>query len=292
MIRSMTGYGSATETHGALEITTEVRSVNNRFLDCAVKLPRAYAFAEEPLKRLVKQYVTRGKVDVFISVRQIVPQEATVTLNRPLLEGYLRAMKTIIAEYDVRDDLSAGMLARMPDVLQTDQAKEDEEEVLAALLTTAESALKAYNEMRQTEGNALAQDLLGKADYFETFVEKIERRSPETVAAYRERLRAKLMEVLQNTEIDEARILTEAAIYADKVAVDEETVRLRSHLKQLREMLKSDGVIGKKPDFLLQEMNRETNTIGSKCADLELTNIVVEMKAELEKIREQIQNVE
>ena len=288
----MTGYGSAVQTYDGREITVEIRSVNNRFLDCSVKLPRAFSFAEEPVKQLVKRYITRGKVDVYVSVANKEGTEISVALNRPALEGYLTAMRTIAQEYGVRDDVSVGLLARMPDVLMTDKPKEDEEAAQAALLSCTEEALTRFNAMRETEGQALANDLLSKSAGILERVEKIEARSPETVAAYRERLRAKMEEVLQNTEIDESRILTEAAIFADKIAVDEETVRIRSHLRQLEELLRTDGAIGKKPDFLMQELGRETNTIGSKCSDLAVTNIVLEIKAELEKIREQIQNIE
>ncbi|MBQ7565924.1 MAG: YicC family protein, partial [Oscillospiraceae bacterium] len=252
MIRSMTGYGSAVQTYDGREITVEIRSVNNRFLDCSVKLPRAFSFAEEPVKQLVKRYITRGKVDVYVSVANKEGTEISVALNRPALEGYLTAMRTIAQEYGVRDDVSVGLLARMPDVLMTDKPKEDEEAAQAALLSCTEEALTRFNAMRETEGQALANDLLSKSAGILERVEKIEARSPETVAAYRERLRAKMEEVLQNTEIDESRILTEAAIFADKIAVDEETVRLRSHLDQLDQMLTAGGPIGRKLDFLLQ----------------------------------------
>lgn len=288
----MTGYGSAVQTYDGREITVEIRSVNNRFLDCSVKLPRTFAFAEEPVKQLVKRYISRGKVDVFVSFSAKEDSEVSVTLNRAVLEGYLKAMQTIAADYGVRDDVSVGLLARLPDVLLVEKPKEDEEAAQAAILACAEEALGRFNAMRETEGRTLAGDLLAKSAQIRADVEKIEAQSPQTVAAYRERLRSKLEEVLQSTNIDESRILTEAAIYADKVAVDEETVRLRSHLAQLEEMLQTDGSLGKKPDFLMQEMGREANTIGSKCSDLAVTKIVLDIKGELEKIREQIQNIE
>ena len=292
MILSMTGYGAATEVRNGREITVELRSVNNRYLDCTVKLPRAYSFAEDPVKQMMKQNVTRGKLDVYITVFALEGTEVQISLNRPTLEGYLAALKTIAEDYGVRDDISAGSLARMPDVFLVSKAQEDEEQIQADILAVAQKALEKYNAMRQTEGQALAADLRSKAAGILGMVERVEARSPVTLKEYRERLTAKLQEVLGDTNIDESRILTEAAIYADKIAVDEETVRLRSHLKQLDTMLTEGGPIGRKLDFLLQEMNRETNTIGSKGNDLEQARTVVDMKAELEKIREQIQNIE
>ena len=291
-MKSMTGYGNATEIRNGREITAEIRSVNNRYLDCTVKLPRTYAFAEDPAKQLVKQHISRGKVDVFITVNTLEGTEVQISVNRPVLKGYLDALRSVAEEYGVKDDISVGLLARMPDVFLVEKGKQDEEQLQKDLLAVLEAALSRYDQMREQEGAALAQDLRAKASGFLKLVERVEARSPVTLAEYRKRLTEKLQEVLGSTSIDESRILTEAAIYADKIAVDEETVRLRSHLKQLEQMLASDEPIGRKLDFLLQEMNRETNTIGSKGNDLEQANTVVEMKAELEKIREQIQNVE
>lgn len=292
MVRSMTGYGRATSAYERREITVEVRSVNNRYLDCAVKLPRAFSFAEDALKQEVKRFVSRGKVDVFVSVSTLQSDDVQITLNRPVLEGYLSAMKAMAETYGVRDDISVSSLSRLPDVFAVSKAEEDEDALKAVLLATVREALAAYNAMRETEGAALAADLREKAANILRLVEQVEKRSPETVAAYRERLYQKMQEVLQSTAIDEARILTEAAIFADKVAVDEETVRLRSHLQQLDTMLASNEPIGRKLDFLMQEMNREANTIGSKGNDLAQAQTVVEIKAELEKIREQMQNIE
>ncbi|MBR2081042.1 MAG: YicC family protein [Oscillospiraceae bacterium] len=288
----MTGYGNATELRGGREITAEIRSVNNRYLDCSVKLPRAYSFVEEAAKQLIKKHISRGKVDVYITVISREGTEVEISVNRPVLEGYLTALRSIAKEYDLRDDITVGSLARMPDVFLVDKANPDEEQIQKDILAVLEAALNRYDKMREQEGAALAADLRAKAAGILSLVEKVEARSPVTLAEYRKRLTERLQEVLGDRNIDDSRILTEAAIYADKIAVDEETVRLRSHLNQLDQMLSSEDPIGRKLDFLMQEMNRETNTIGSKGNDLEQARTVVEMKAELEKIREQIQNIE
>ena len=292
MIRSMTGYGRAVQTIDGREITVELRSVNNRYLDCTVKLPRMFSFAEDSVKNRVKAAVSRGKVDVYIGVNALQTADVQVAVNRPVLESYLAALRQIETEYGVRDDVTVMSLARLPDVFSVEKTQEDEQKLTQDILSVAEEAISRYNAMRETEGAALETDLRGRAATILERVALVEQRSPATVAEYRERLRQKMQEVLQNTAIDEGRILQEAAIYADRIAVDEETVRLRSHLAQLGDMLTKGGAIGRKLDFLLQELNRETNTIGSKCNDLELSNIVVDMKAELEKIREQTQNIE
>ncbi|MCQ2418186.1 MAG: YicC family protein [Clostridia bacterium] len=292
MIYSMTGYGRSVQTVSGREITVEIRSVNNRYLDCTVKLPRLFSFAEDAVKQRVKDSVSRGKVDVYISVNSTEAADTKISLNRPVLEGYLTAMRQIASEYGVRDDISVTALSRLPDVLTVEKEQADEQQLTADLLSVTDAALSAYNHMRQVEGAALEADLRSRAKTILGFVEKVEQRSPVTIAEYRARLEAKMREVLESTTIDEGRILTEAAIFADKIAVDEETVRLRSHLNQLETMLTNGGAIGRKLDFLMQEMNREANTIGSKGNDLEQARTVVEIKAELEKIREQMQNIE
>lgn len=292
MIKSMTGYGRACRSFEGREVTVEVRSVNNRYLDCSIKLPRIYSYVEDQVKQLVKEHVTRGKVDVFITVAYTNGEEVKISLNRPVLEGYLAAMRTVAADYGVRDDISVTALTRLPDVFLTEKPDMDEEARAKELLETAQAALEQYDAMRTTEGAAMERDLCSRRQIILDLVRQVEARSPVTVAEYRARLGAKMQEVLASTTIDEGRILTEAAIFADKVAVDEETVRLRSHLDQLSTMLETGGPIGRKLDFLLQEMNREANTIGSKGNDLEQAKTVVEIKAELEKIREQIQNIE
>ena len=292
MIKSMTGYGRAVETVNGREFSVELRSVNNRYLDCSVRLPRILSFAEEQVKQAVKASVSRGKVDVFISVRSESGEEAQVSINKPVLEGYLAAMRQMVSEYGVRDDISAASLSRMPEVFTVEKSQVDEEQLLTDLMSVLNKALAGYDAMRCTEGQALDQDLRSRGQTILELVSQVEQGNAQTVIDYRARLEAKLREVLENTAIDESRILTEAAIFADKVAVDEETVRLRSHLQQMNAMLSGGGAVGRKLDFLLQEMNREANTIGSKCTDVKLARIVVDIKAELEKIREQTQNIE
>jgi uncharacterized protein (TIGR00255 family) len=288
----MTGYGRAVEMVNGREFTVELRSVNNRYLDCSVKLPRSLSFAEEAVKQAVKNAISRGKVDVFISVRSENGTEAKVTLNDAMVEGYLAAMQQMVEKYPVKDDISVSLLSRMPEVFTVEKPEVDEQQLLADLMRVVSAALEGYNAMRGTEGEALEKDLRSRGATIEELVSQVESGNAQTVADYRTRLENKLKEVLANTAIDESRILTEAAIFADKVAVDEETVRLRSHLQQMNDMLTAGGAVGRKLDFLLQEMNREANTIGSKCTDVNLARIVVDIKAELEKIREQTQNIE
>ena len=292
LIKSMTGYGRAVKTLLGREFTVELRAVNNRYLDCTVKLPRSLTFAEEGVKQRVKAAVARGKVDVLISVGAAAGEPVRVSLNRPVLEGYLQAMNAMVQEYGVHNDISAAALARLPEVFLVEKPKEDEDELLSALLQVVDEALAAFNAMRAAEGAAMEADLQSRGQTILNLVAQVEAGSPQTVADYRARLEAKMQEVLERTAIDESRILQEAAMFADKVAVDEETVRLRSHLSQMQAMLSGGGAIGRKLDFLLQEMNREANTIGSKANDYELAQIVIEIKAEIEKIREQIQNLE
>lgn len=292
MVKSMTGYGRAVETVNGREFTVELRSVNNRYLDCAVKLPRALSFAEDAVKQAVKGAISRGKVDVFISLRSESAQDVKITLNAPVVEGYIAAMRQMAKDYGIREDISVSLLSRMPDVFTVDKPEVDEEQLLSDLLSVVGKALERFDAMRTAEGKALENDLRSRGETILSLVEQVEAGSGQTVADYRTRLENKLKEVLANTAIDESRILTEAAIFADKVAVDEETVRLRSHLDQMNNMLTTGGAIGRKLDFLLQEMNRESNTIGSKCSDVRLARIVVDIKAELEKIREQTQNIE
>lgn len=292
LIKSMTGYGRAVETVNGRQFTVELRSVNNRYLDCSVKLPRALSFGEEAVKQAVKNAISRGKVDVFVTVHSEGGVEATVTLNTAVVEGYLAAMQQMVSNYPVKDDISASLLSRMPDVFSVEKPEVDEQALLADLMSVVDQALESFDAMRSTEGKALENDLRNRGTTIENLVSQVEAGNAQTVVDYRQRLENKLKEVLASTSIDESRILTEAAIFADKVAVDEETVRLRSHLQQMNTMLTSGGAVGRKLDFLLQEMNREANTIGSKCTDVRLARIVVEIKAELEKIREQTQNIE
>ena len=292
MVKSMTGYGRAVETVNGREFTVEVRSVNNRYLDCTVKLPRGLSFGEDAVKQAVKASISRGKVDVLVSVRAEGAQETTVSLNKPMVEGYLAAMKQMKQDYGLTGDITVSMLSALPEVFLLDKPQVDEEQLLQDFLGVAEKALTAFDAMRATEGKALENDLRSRGQTILSLVEQVEGGSAQTVEDYRTRLENKLREVLASTAIDESRILTEAAIFADKVAVDEETVRLHSHMAQLRTMLAGDIPVGRKLDFLVQEINRECNTIGSKCNDLTIAQDVVNMKAEVEKIREQIQNIE
>ena len=292
LIKSMTGYGRSVQTVNGREFTVEIRSVNNRYLDCTVKLPKALTFAEDAVKQAVKQAVSRGKVDVFITMRSEGGSEAKVTLNPTMVEGYLNAMNEMAEKYGITNDVSVSVIARMPDVFTIEKPEVDEEQLKGDLLAVVCAALEGYNAMRTTEGAALDADLRSRGETILGLVAQVEAGNGQTVIDYRTRLENKIREVLANTSIDENRILTEAAIFADKVAVDEETVRLRSHLKQMNAMLDAGGAMGRKLDFLLQEMNREANTIGSKCSDVNLARIVVDIKAELEKIREQTQNIE
>ena len=292
MIKSMTGYGRSVMTLGGREFTVELRSVNNRYLDCSVRLPRLVSFAEDAVKQAVKASVSRGKVDVFISLRSEGAEDAKVELNTVALEGYLKAMGRMVSEYGIRDDISVSTLSRMPEMFLVEKPEVDEEQLQKDLLQTVAAALEGYDAMRVREGQALDADLRSRGNTILELVSQVEQGNAQTVTDYRTRLENKLREVLENTAIDESRILTEAAIFADKVAVDEETVRLRSHLQQMNTMLDGGGAVGRKLDFLLQEMNREANTIGSKCTDVNLARIVVDIKAELEKIREQTQNIE
>ena len=292
LIKSMTGYGRAVETINDREFTVEIRSVNNRYLDCNVKLPRLVSFAEDAVKQAVKASVSRGKVDVFISVKSEGAADTTVSLNQAVLEEYLVAMRQMVSQYGVADDISVSTVSRLPEVFTVEKPEVDEQQLQADLMSVVSEALEGYDAMRRTEGAALDADLRSRGQTILEFVSKVEQGTVQTVADYRARLYAKIREVLANTSIDESRILTEAAIFADKVAVDEETVRLRSHLDQMNAMLTAGGAVGRKLDFLLQEMNREANTIGSKCTDVRLARIVVDIKAELEKIREQTQNIE
>ena len=292
MVKSMTGYGRARETLNGRDITVEVRSVNNRYLDCTVKMPRTYVFAEDAVKTRVQKAISRGKVDVFVTIDTTAADVSVVAVNEPLARSYYEALMKLKETFSLDGEITPMSLAKFPDVLTVTRAEEDLETVAADICVVLEQALQAYNAMRAVEGERLADDISTRVTTIESVVSKVEERSPQTVAEYRARLTNKMNEVLQSTTIDESRILTEAAIFADKIAVDEETVRLRSHIAQLRAMMQDCQPVGRKLDFLIQEVNRECNTIGSKCNDLTIARDVVNMKAEVEKIREQVQNIE
>ena len=288
----MTGYGRAEKTIDGREITVEMRAVNNRYLDLNVKLPRVYGFAEDAVKSLIKANVNRGKLDLFITVNVTADTSLQISLNKPVLEGYLAALKSIAADYGVRDDISVTALSRMPDVFVVEKQEEDEQKLTDDILSVVKEALAKFNAMREKEGAAMEADLRSRAKTVLSLVEKVEARIPVTLAEYRARLTEKMQEVLGQTNIDEGRILQEAAIYADRIAVDEETVRLRSHIEATKAELTAGGSVGRKLDFIAQEMNREANTILSKANDLEVSDLAIALKTEIEKVREQIQNIE
>ena len=292
MVKSMTGYGRAEDAFGGCTVTVELRSVNNRYLDCNVRIPRLYLFAEDAIKTRVQSMISRGKVDVFVTLDSSGAGKVQVSVNKPLADGYYAALKQLAEEYGLSDDISVSLLSRFPEVLLSEKAEEDVEQMAKDICSVLDRALADFDAMRTREGEKLQADILSRAAAIEAKVALVEARSPQTAAEYRAQLEARMSEVLSNVQLDPARILTEAAIFADKVAVDEETVRLRSHLSQLRGMLAGGEPVGRKLDFLIQEVNRESNTIGSKCSDVQIAQVVVELKAEVEKIREQVQNIE
>ena len=292
MVKSMTGYGRCEETVGGRRITVELKSVNHKYFEFSPRVTRGYGFLEDKLKTYVQSRVARGKIDLFLSIETLEDADVIVSVNHSLAAGYIAALREITERYKLPDTVTVNSLSRYSDIFSVHKAPEDEEAIWAAVKTVLEKAVDAFIAMRETEGRRLYDDVMSRAAVILELVGKIEARSPETVKEYRERLEAKLREVLSDTLIDEQRILTEAAIFADKVAVAEETVRLRSHFEQLKALLNAEEPSGRKMDFLVQEMNRETNTIGSKASDSQIAYMVVDIKAEIEKIREQIQNIE
>lgn len=289
---SMTGYGSAKGSVEGQEITVELKSVNNRYLDCSVRLPRNFLFAEDTVKQAVSAGVSRGKVDVFVSAQASQDSGTVVSVNEELARGYRDAVARIAETLGLESGLNAFSIARFPDVLTVERRELDKDKAAAALSEITAKAVEEFNAMREREGERLRRDMLGKLETIEGLVSVVEERSPQTVKEYRERLEARLHDILADRSLDEQRVITEAAIFADRTAVDEETVRLRSHIAQFRTMLEEGSPIGRKMDFLVQEFNRESNTIGSKCSDASLAKVVVDLKSEIEKIREQLQNVE
>ena len=292
MIKSMTGYGKSEQTIDSLNVTVEIKSVNHRYFEFSARVPREYGFLEEKLKKYCNSLITRGKVECYVSVEDLEEREMEVNVNETLAAGYVKALKELSERFGLKDDISAVTLSRYPDVITLHKASEDEERIWNAVKRVAETAVSKFIEMRETEGSKLRGDILSRADYIIECVEFIEGRSPETVREYNEELKQRMKELLGDAAVDEQRLLNEAAIYADKIAVDEETVRLRSHISQLREFMNSSEAIGRKLDFLVQEINREANTIGSKAQDVDIAKKVIAIKAEVEKIREQVQNIE
>ncbi len=292
MIKSMTGYGRGEQVVDGFHVIVELKSVNHRYFEYSSRLPYAYGFLDEKLKAFLQSGINRGKVDASVWIDTESTDDCTVKVNYGLAENYVEALRSLSEEFGLRDDISVTALARYPDVLTVSKAATDEEAVWAAVKQAAEIALDRFSEMREREGAKLRDDLLSRAATIEEAVGVIEEKSPETVRLHMEKVEARMRELLSGAAVEEQRLLTEAAVFADKIAVAEETVRLRSHIDQLRQMLSGDDAVGRKLDFLVQEMNRETNTIGSKAQDVEIARIVVDVKAEIEKIREQIQNIE
>ena len=292
MIKSMTGYGRYQETVDGMDITVEVKSVNHRYYEYSSRVPRAYGFLDERLKSHVQNYISRGKVDVYVWIETVDSPGSEVCINHSLAESYVNALKELSDKYGLKNDLAAYELAKFPEVLTVKKEAEDEDAIWQSVCVVADKALERFVEMREAEGKALRNDILNRADTILKAVEFVEERSPVTVREHMMKVEARMRELLSGAAVDEQRLLTEAAIYADKIAVAEETVRIRSHLEQLKSFLDSSEPVGRKLDFLVQEINREANTIGSKCQDVELARVVIDIKAEIEKIREQIQNIE
>lgn len=292
MIKSMTGYGSSKGQAEGLEITVELKSVNNRYLDTSVRLPRSFLFAEDTVKSAVQAHISRGKVDVFVSVDSSAADDMVIKVNEPLLKSYVEAIRHISEEYSLVNDMTALNVSRFPDVLSVEKKDLDADAIAAAISSITEKALDDFDAMRLREGEKLRDDVLSRLDTIDALVRTVEEEAPKTVADYRARLEQKMAEVLGTAGIDESRILAEAAVFADHIAVDEETVRLRSHMAQLKTMINGSSPTGRKIDFLIQEFNREANTIGSKCQNSDIAHVVVDLKSEIEKIREQIQNIE
>ncbi len=292
MTRSMTGYGRAQSDSAELSISVELKSVNHRYFELSTRVPRQYGFLEEKIKSYLQTRVARGKTECNVSILELNAADVEVQVNHGLAKAYLNALTELVDTYDVRNDISANTLSRFSDVLAVHKLAADEEAIWSAVLPVLEEATDKFLAMREREGEKLKADICEKADYILELTEFIETRSPETVREYNEKLRGRIRDLIGDVKVDEQRLLTEAAIYADKVAVDEETVRLHSHIEQLKSMFEEEGAIGRKLDFLVQEINREANTIGSKASDLEITSRVLEIKGCVEKIREQIQNIE
>lgn len=292
MIMSMTGFGRAKQTIGNYDITVELRSVNHRYFEFSSRLPRSCNFLDEKLKNFCKEHISRGKVEVTVLLEEHGDNSVEIEFNRQYADAYITALRTAADVYDIPDDLTLSSLMKIPELFTLHRREIDEAALQQAVFVVVESAIIKFKEMRSSEGMRLAADIKGKADSILELVALIEKRSPQTVIEYRRRIETRMQDLLKDYAADEQRLLTETAIFADRIAVDEETVRLRSHIEQLFEQLHKGGAIGRKIDFLIQEMNREANTIGSKAQDIEIARYVIEIKALIEKIREQIQNIE
>ncbi len=293
MIRSMTGYGRSRQTVDGVTVTVELKSVNSRYLEFSPRVYKNYAFVEDKLKAYIQGAISRGKVDCFVQIENGNETPVTVSLNKTLADGYFSVLSQMQEQYGLSEEISVTRIAAFPDVLSVRKEDEDEDLITRAVLTVLKDACASFIRMREIEGEKLAEDILSRCDHIIALVETVEKRSPETVREYYEKLSSRMREILEGAQVDEQRLLTEAAVFADKIAVDEETVRLRSHIAQMRKLLgESDEPVGRKLDFIVQEINRESNTIGSKAQNIDIARTVIELKAEVEKIREQVQNIE
>ena len=288
----MTGFGRCETVINGREITVEIKSVNHRYFEFSCRTPRSYGFLDDKLKNYVNSRVSRGKIDMFVSIGASDEEPCDVTVNHQLVSGYINAFKEISEKYDIPNDVSTVSLSRFPDVFTVHKAPEDEDQITADVLSAAKIAVDAFVAMRETEGEKMKEDILSRANTILSVVGEIEERSPQIMQEYRSHLTEKIQELLGDTQIDEGRIATEVTIYADKVCVDEETVRLRSHITSMKETLSEGGPVGRKLDFIAQEMNREANTILSKANNIEISDVGINLKTGIEKIREQIQNIE
>lgn len=292
MLKSMTGYGRYEAVADGKKVSAEIKSVNHRFSDYNIKVPRNMGFLEDKVRRYASEHITRGKVDIFISVESYDEADRDIILNEELAANYIAGLHELRDKFGLRDDISVSSVARYADIFKTERREEDEDKIWEITQNVLEKALAAFSDMRAREGERIGRDLRARVDYMKSLAQKVDEYSPKTVADYRERLYSKVKELLDDREIDEGRILTEVAIFADKVAVNEETVRLSSHFEEFYGILDGTEPAGRRLDFLIQEINREVNTIGSKAQDIEIAKIVVELKGEIEKLREQVQNIE
>lgn len=292
MLKSMTGFGRAVEEIDGYVITVEIKSVNHRYFDFSSRIPRQYGFLDDKLKSYINSKVSRGKVECYVSVEALDTEDAAVVINKTLASAYVKALKELSGEYSLKEDFGTAFVSRLPDVFVLKKADEDEEKIWQLVKSVTDEAIEKFIQMRAVEGAKMKEDVASRAEYILDCVSFIEERSPQTVKEYNDKLVERVHEIIGDVSLDEQRIIQEVAVYADKVAVAEETVRLRSHIAQLKTFLESEEPIGRKMDFLVQEINRETNTIGSKANDVDIARKVVDIKAEAEKIREQIQNIE
>ncbi len=292
MVRSMTGFGRAKNQINGFDVTVEIKSVNHRYFEFSLRIPRAYNFLEEKIKSVLSQKISRGKVEVSVMVDDLNQNSTVVEINREYADAYIKALTDLSKEYKIKNDLKVSTLANNSEMFKVRRVAATDDVIEAAIMPVLDEAIDSFINMRSVEGERLIKDVTDRTDFILSKVEFVESRSPQTVSAYKEKITQKIKEMLNDNTVDESRILTEVAIFADKVAVSEETVRLRSHIKQFRDLLSSSEPVGRKLDFIVQEMNREANTIGSKAQDIEIAHTVVDIKSEIEKIREQIQNME